>query len=285
MIAIGVEPEYRSVARSLSGRGPKGEPELWLSLRARSQISWDGDTLVFVFLACYETLEFWIEYSYPLGMKMSCCSIQASSALLFGLEYILSEVVVRCLSIAQCTPVWEREPRFVLQVQPYGQTVLRFGLRWHATWWRGAVFYRHEFIDHWVFARGIDHFLVATPDLADSSSFVVQISLSVNPDDRVVVDGVLISGRAGPSIGFVVAGCLTATWNVVTAFSRPRGNSKPVVIMRRSSYSWVECSRSSYSSVVNGSISNRNHTSVRNFSSLTHGAMSLCQQSVVRYLE
>jgi hypothetical protein len=27
MIAIGVESEYRSVARFLSGRGPKGEPE------------------------------------------------------------------------------------------------------------------------------------------------------------------------------------------------------------------------------------------------------------------
>jgi hypothetical protein len=26
LIAIGVEPEYRSVATSLSGRGPKGEP-------------------------------------------------------------------------------------------------------------------------------------------------------------------------------------------------------------------------------------------------------------------
>jgi hypothetical protein len=26
MIAIGVEPEYRSVVRSLSGWGPKGEP-------------------------------------------------------------------------------------------------------------------------------------------------------------------------------------------------------------------------------------------------------------------
>jgi hypothetical protein len=27
LIAIGVETEYRSVARSLSGRGPKGEPD------------------------------------------------------------------------------------------------------------------------------------------------------------------------------------------------------------------------------------------------------------------
>jgi hypothetical protein len=26
MISIGVEPEYRSVARSRSGQGPKGEP-------------------------------------------------------------------------------------------------------------------------------------------------------------------------------------------------------------------------------------------------------------------
>jgi hypothetical protein len=31
-----------------------------------------------------------------------------------------------------------------------------------------------------------------------------------NPDDRVVVDEVPISGRVGPSIGYVIAGCLTA---------------------------------------------------------------------------
>jgi hypothetical protein len=31
-----------------------------------------------------------------------------------------------------------------------------------------------------------------------------------NPDDRVGVDEVLIGGRIGPSIGFVIAGCLTA---------------------------------------------------------------------------
>jgi hypothetical protein len=30
-----------------------------------------------------------------------------------------------------------------------------------------------------------------------------------NPDDRVVIDGVSIDGHAGPSIRFVVAGCLT----------------------------------------------------------------------------
>jgi hypothetical protein len=68
-----------------------------------------------------------------LGTKMLYCSIQASRALLIGLEYILSEVVVRCLSIAQCALVWEREPRSIPQVQPYGQTVLMSGLKWSVT--------------------------------------------------------------------------------------------------------------------------------------------------------
>jgi hypothetical protein len=41
---------------------------------------------------------------------MSCCHIWASCALLIGLEYVLSEVVVSCLSIAQHAPIleWER---------------------------------------------------------------------------------------------------------------------------------------------------------------------------------
>jgi hypothetical protein len=55
----------------------------------------------------------------------------------------------------------------------------------------------------------MDHFLIATPDHADFLGFVVRISPRVNPDDRVVVDGVLIIGHAGLSIGFVVAGCMT----------------------------------------------------------------------------
>jgi hypothetical protein len=46
-------------------------------------------------------------------------------------------------------------------------------------------------------------------DHADSSNFVVQISLRVTSDDRVVINGVPIGGRAGLSIGSVVAGCLT----------------------------------------------------------------------------
>jgi hypothetical protein len=47
---------------------------------------------------------------------MSYCPVQASCALLIGSEYILYEVVVCCLSIAQCAPVLEWEPQFVLWV-------------------------------------------------------------------------------------------------------------------------------------------------------------------------
>jgi hypothetical protein len=65
-------------------------------------------------------------------------------------------------------------------------------------------------IDLWVLAGGIDRFPIATPNHVDSLGFVVRISHRANPDDRVVVDGVSIDGRAGPSIEFVVAGCLIA---------------------------------------------------------------------------
>jgi hypothetical protein len=80
LITIGVELEYRSIARSFSG---------------------GTNAFVFVFSACYETLEFKIEYAYLLGMKMSSCPVRASCALLIGLGYVLPEVVVCCLSIAR----------------------------------------------------------------------------------------------------------------------------------------------------------------------------------------
>jgi hypothetical protein len=63
-------------------------------------------------------------------------------------------------------------------------------------------------VDHWVLARGIDCFLIATPDHADASGFFVRISLRANPDDWVVIDGVPIGGCTRPSIEFVVASCL-----------------------------------------------------------------------------
>jgi hypothetical protein len=76
-------------------------------------------------------------------------------------------------------------------------------------------------IDRWALVEGIDRFLIVAPDHADSSSFIVRILVRANLDDRVVVDGVLIGGRARPSIGFVIAGCLTAARNVVVELSRP----------------------------------------------------------------
>jgi hypothetical protein len=153
-------------------------------LRAKSWISWGREALVVVLLAYYEMLEFWIEYAYRLGMKMSCCLVRACRALLIGPEYIIFEAAVRCLSIAQCTLILEREPRFVPQARPYSQTVLKFGLRWSTAWWRGVTFYHRRPIDHWVFAGGIDCFPIAMSDHADSSGFIVQISLRANPDDR-----------------------------------------------------------------------------------------------------
>jgi hypothetical protein len=71
----------------------------------------------------------------PWRRSCSCSYIptRASRALLIGPGYVLSEVVVYCLLITQRAPVLEREPRFVPQVQPCGQTVLNSELRWSAT--------------------------------------------------------------------------------------------------------------------------------------------------------
>jgi hypothetical protein len=62
-----------------------------------------------VVIACDDTLLFWIEYAYLSEMKMSCCPVRAGCALLIGLKHIPAEVVVRCLSITQSTPVLDRE--------------------------------------------------------------------------------------------------------------------------------------------------------------------------------
>jgi hypothetical protein len=236
------------------------------SLGARSQISWVRDALVVVLPACYEMLEFWIEYAYLPGMKMSCCPVLASCALLNGPNYVSIEVVVICLTITQRTLVREREPRSVSQVRPCGRTVLKSGLRWSVTWWRGAAFCHHRPVDRWVLGGGIDRFSIAKLNHVYSSGFVVRISLRANPEDRVVIDGVLIDGCAGLLIRFIIAGWLTATWNVVVEFLRPQGNSKPIVIVHRSSCSWAGCSRSSSSPIVNDSVPNKNRMLIRNFS-------------------
>jgi hypothetical protein len=64
---------------------------------------------------------------------MSFCPVQTNRALLIGHEFVLFEVVICCLSIAQRALVLEREPRFAPQVRPYGYTVLKSGLRWSVT--------------------------------------------------------------------------------------------------------------------------------------------------------
>jgi hypothetical protein len=197
-------------------------------------------------------------------MKISCCPIRASRALLIGPEYVLFEVVVCCLSIAKCAPILEWEPQFVPQTRPYGQTMLKSGLRWSATWWRGAIFSHRRPVDCWILAGGIDRFPINTLDYVDSSGFVVWIWLRANMDDQVVIDGVPIGGHVGPSIGFVIAGCLTTAWNVVAEFLRHRWNMKPMVIVRRFSCSWVGWSRLLSSPAVNDSVPNKNHMSVKN---------------------
>jgi hypothetical protein len=61
------------------------------------------------------------------------CSVLANRTLLTGFKYILFEMVAHYLSIAQCAPAREREPRSVPQVWPCGRTVLKSGLKWSVT--------------------------------------------------------------------------------------------------------------------------------------------------------
>jgi hypothetical protein len=56
-----------------------------------------------------------------LGTKMSCCPVRASLALLIRLEHVPAEVVVRYLSIAQRTPILDRESRSVQLVRPLAE--------------------------------------------------------------------------------------------------------------------------------------------------------------------
>jgi hypothetical protein len=188
--------------------------------------------------------------------------------------------VACCLLITQRTPVLEREPQFVPQVHSCGRTVLKYRLKWSTAWWRGAIFYRHRSVDRWILTGWIDR-----SSIAYSSGFIVRISVRANPDDRIVVDVVSIGGHVRPSIGSVVAGCLTAAWNVVTEFLRSRGNSKSIIIMCRvphflfvrgvlkiivvhhSSYCWAGCSRSSLCAAVNDDVLNRNCMLIGHFSS------------------
>jgi hypothetical protein len=120
-------------------------------------------------------------------------------------------------------------------------------MRWSATWLREAAFCHRGPVVRWALVGGIDRFLIATLDHADYLGFIVRISLRDNLEDRVVIDGVPIGGRVGPSIESIIAGCLTAAWNMVAEFLRLRGNlnSKPIIIVCHASCSWVGCSRSS----------------------------------------
>jgi hypothetical protein len=122
---------------------------------------------------------------------------------------------------------------------------------------------RRRSADRRVLAGIVGWFMVVAPDHVDSSSFLVQFSPRANSEDRVVIDGVPIGGRVGPSIRSVIA----SHWNVVVEFLRPQGNSKPMVVIHCSSCYWARCSGLSPSITVNGSVPNRNHLPVRNFSS------------------
>jgi hypothetical protein len=148
--------------------------------------------------------------------------------------------VTHCLLITQRTSVLEREPEFVPHVRPCDQTVLKSRLKWSTAWWRGVRFYHRRSVNRWILAGGIDRFSIAC-----SSGSIVRISVRANPDDKVVVDEVPVGGHVGPSIKSVIAGCLTATWNVVVEFLRLWGNSKSIIVVRHASCSWAGCSRSS----------------------------------------
>jgi hypothetical protein len=58
MIAIGVESKFRSIIRSLSGRGPKGEPNVPIASGIEVTDFLRRRHSCIVLLVCYEMLEF-----------------------------------------------------------------------------------------------------------------------------------------------------------------------------------------------------------------------------------
>jgi hypothetical protein len=85
---------------------------------------------------------------------------------------------------------------------------------------------------------------------AYSSGFIIQISVRANPDDRVVIDEVLVGGRVGPSIRFFVSsfsdGRLKRSHQVLESGAQDRRRAPlflllswvlKIVVVRRSSYS------------------------------------------------
>jgi hypothetical protein len=146
---------------------------------------------------------------------------------------------------------WERDRRFLLWVKishgflEAAEVDLTIGLCWSLGW--SGVRLDEEEPDFIVVDLLIVEYLL--DELIASRLLILQaslcrISVRTNPDDQVVVNEVPIGGHVGPSIGSVVAGCLTTAWNVVAEFLRLWGNSKPIIIVCRAFYSWARCSRS-----------------------------------------
>jgi hypothetical protein len=82
LIAIGVEPEYRSITRSLSGWGPKGEPNAPITAKSEVadflrllQLIWQSDSSMIAIANGSEVADFYYRWRYhaaSFGLAVPC---------------------------------------------------------------------------------------------------------------------------------------------------------------------------------------------------------------------
>jgi hypothetical protein len=120
-----------------------------------------------------------------------------------------------------------------------------------------------------ILAGGIDRFSIAY-----SSGFIVRISVRTNPNDRVVIDEVLIGGRVRPSIKFFAAsfsdGRLKRGRRILESGAQDLSRTTLLIVElgaqdRRRALLFLF--RLSSCAAVNNDIPNRNCMPVGNFSS------------------
>jgi hypothetical protein len=152
MLAIRVESGYRSVTISLSGWGPKGEPNALII--AESEVTdflrllkliWRSDSFMIAIIAGIEVTDFLMLLKLIWWSDSSMIAIAAGSEvtdICYGWRY-------HTASLGLAVPCWLGLNKFLLRwchvtcwslnahrfwsVSPCGRTVLKFRLKWSTT--------------------------------------------------------------------------------------------------------------------------------------------------------
>jgi hypothetical protein len=279
MLAIEVESEYRSVTRSLSGWGSKGEPNAPIVTKSEVadfsrllKLIWQSDSSMIAIIAGSE-----VAYFLRL-LKLIWQSDSSMIAIAAG-----SEIADFCYG-------WRYHADSFGLAVPCRLDLNKFLLRWWHVAYRSLNAHRFWSVRSdlsrgftptvglcWSLDRGIDCFSIAY-----SLDFIVHISVRANLDDRVVVDEVSIGGHVGPSIRFFVASFFwwpLETWSPSSWIGCARSSPRTTLLIVESGAqdrrrAPLFLFRSSSCAALNDDVPNRNCMPVRNFSSQIHDAMS-----------